>query len=151
WFFGGAIRLEKKAGTSLGMLPEAPLPEDLAWAKPSAEVAGAFAAFAREIEKAGETAIPEKVRAAIKEAIATWDGSDPGTGTAWMEAMLKRLDEPDITAGRLALLAALAPYRITEELVTAFSAQFPEDADLLSVLAWGSFTAARKIGTWLYV
>ncbi|NTV60868.1 MAG: alkylhydroperoxidase [Chlorobiaceae bacterium] len=149
WFFGGAIRLEKKAGTSLGMLPEAPLPEDLAWAKPSAEVAGAFAAFSREIEKAGETAIPEKVRAAIKEAIDAWDGSDPGTGSAWMDATLKKLNEPDKAAGKLSLLAALAPYRVNDELVSSYSSRFPGNENLLSALAWSSFTAARKIGTWI--
>lgn len=149
WFFGGAIRIEKKAGTSLGLLPEAPLPEDLSWAEPSFEVSGAFASFAREIEKAGETALPVTVRFAVKEVIDAWDGSDPGTGNAWMDATLKKLNEPDKAAGKLSLLTAFAPYRVSGDLVSSYSARFPGNENLLSALAWSSFTAARKVGTWL--
>jgi AhpD family alkylhydroperoxidase len=152
WFFGGAIRLKKKPGASLKLLPEAPLTDDLAWAKPSPHVAGAFAAFAREIEKAGETALPESARSAVKIALADWNGSDPGTGTAWIEKALASLKEADIPAGKLALLAALAPYRVKTELASLaspYADRFPGDDKLLSALAWGSFTAARKIGTWL--
>jgi AhpD family alkylhydroperoxidase len=151
WFFGGAIRIEKKAGTSLGLLPEAPLPEDLAWAEPSFEVTGAFASFAREIEKSVETALPVNVRTAVKEAIEAWDGSDPGTGNAWMDATLKRLDEPDKASGKLSLLTAFTPYRVSGELVSSYSARFPGNENLLSALAWSSFTAARKIGSWLSI
>jgi AhpD family alkylhydroperoxidase len=149
WFFGGAIRLDKKIGASLDLLPEAALPDDLAWAKPSPQVAAAFAAFAGEIEKAGEMAVPSRARNAVRNAIDAWNGNDPGMDSAWIEQALSGLDEKERSAGKLALLAALAPYRITDELVTAFSTQFPGDADLLSALAWSSFTAARKIGTWL--
>jgi AhpD family alkylhydroperoxidase len=149
WFFGGAIRLEKKAGISLGLLPEAPLPDDLAWAKPSPSVAGAFASFAREIEKAGEAVLPKSVMDIVQNAVAAWDGSDPVIGNAWIDEALSGLAGAERSGGRLALLAALAPYRVTPEDVSSFSRHLPGNAALLSALAWSSFTAARKTGTWI--
>jgi len=47
------------------------------------------------------------------------------------------------------LLAAIAPYQIDDDLVRAFRAGHPKDAQLLRLLAWAGFTASRKIGTWL--
>ncbi len=149
WFFGGSIRLDKKIGASLELLPEAALPDDLAWAKPSPQVAAAFAAFAGEIEKAGEMAVPSRARNAVRNAVDAWNGNDPDVDSAWIEQALSGLDEKERTAGKLALLTALAPYRITSDIVSAYSACFPGDDALLSALAWGSFTAARKTGTWM--
>jgi len=54
-------------------------------------------------------------------------------------------------AGRLALLTALASYQVDEGIVLVFRVHFPEDDKLLGTLAWASFTAARRIGSWLLV
>jgi len=35
--------------------------------------------------------------------------------------------------------------------VNAFTTHIPGDDRLIGALAWGSFTAALRIGTWLYV
>jgi hypothetical protein len=65
--------------------------------------------------------------------------------------VLSGLDETSKIAGRLVLLTALAPYQVDERVVRAFIERFPGHDRLLNALAWGSLTAARKIGTWLYV
>ncbi|NTV08089.1 MAG: hypothetical protein HGA81_05735 [Chlorobium limicola] len=78
-----------------------------------------------------------------------WNGSNPDLSGKWCNNALAKPDASEKSAGRLALLAALAPHRITEEYVHEFSAAFPGDRKLLGVLAWSSFTAARKIGSWL--
>jgi hypothetical protein len=49
----------------------------------------------------------------------------------------------------LALLTAIAPYQVDEEVIQRFRDYYPKDDELVGALAWSSFTAARKIGTWL--
>jgi len=149
WYFLPAIGREKSPGTSLGLLPAAELPDDLSWAKSSAATAGAFARLASAIEKAGSNSVPESVRNITREMVLKWNGSNPDISGKWCDNALAQLDASEKSAGKLALLAALAPHRITEEHVQDFSAAFPGDRKLLGVLAWSSFTAARRIGSWL--
>ena len=66
-----------------------------------------------------------------------------------MEKALAGLDDAEKPAARLTLLTALAPYQIDENTIAAFSAQQPGDDKLIAATAWASFTAARRIGTWL--
>jgi AhpD family alkylhydroperoxidase len=149
WFFGGAIRCPKEPGTSLDLLKEAPLPDDLVWAQPSKPIAGAFARFAQAVEHSGTLALSAEVRNVVSNAVEKWNGSDPGMDNGWCEDVISPLGVTDKSAGRLALLTALAPYRVDESTVHAFSASFPGDSRLLSTLAWSSFTAARRVGSWL--
>jgi AhpD family alkylhydroperoxidase len=149
WFFSNAIHRPKEPGASLDLLAEAPLPNELSWAKPSKPIAGAFARFAQAVERSGELALSPDVRSAVGKAVANWNGSDPGMDNGWCEEVISPLGVTDKSAGRLALLAALAPYRVDESTVHAFSASLPGDASLLSALAWSSFTAAKKIGSWI--
>ncbi|NTV05629.1 MAG: alkylhydroperoxidase [Chlorobiaceae bacterium] len=149
WFFGGAIRRPKVPGASLEMLPEAPLPDDLFWAQPSQPIAGAFARFAQAVERSGALALSAEVRRTVSDAVGKWNGNDPGMDNEWCEEAISPLGVEDKTAGKLALLTAFAPYRVDESTVNAFSTSFPGDDRLLSALAWSSFTAAKKIGSWL--
>ena len=66
-----------------------------------------------------------------------------------MGAVLAGLDDADKPAARLTLLTALAPYQIDENTIAAFRAQHPGDNKLIAATAWVSFTAARRVGTWL--
>ncbi len=61
------------------------------------------------------------------------------------------LDEKSKAIGRLVLLTALAPYQVDEEVVNTFSTHITGDERLMGALAWGSFTAARRIGAWLNI
>lgn len=151
WYFSKAVHRSKLLGASLELLPETELPADLSWAKTAPNVAGAFARFATVVDGAGRDLVPEEVRACVCEQVQAWDGKDPGLGQHWVEQAMTRLDETSKAVGRLVLLTALAPYKVDERIVRAFVTRFPEDDKLLGALAWGSLTAARRIGTWLYV
>jgi hypothetical protein len=59
------------------------------------------------------------------------------------------LTEADQAQGSLALLAALAPYQIDEEIIRAFRVYHAADAQLVGVVAWASFAAACRIATFL--
>ena len=80
----------------------------------------------------------------------SWDGKDPGFGRGWVEQAIYSFDERSKAAIQLVLLTALAPYRVDEGVIQTFTTYFAEDEELLGALAWGSFTAARRIGTWLH-
>ncbi|TLU82419.1 MAG: alkylhydroperoxidase [Chlorobium sp.] len=149
WFFGKAVNRPKQPGTSIDLLPEAPLPEDLLWAKPSPSIAEAFARFAQVVENAGTLALPQEVRTIVNHAVQEWQGNDQELDNRWCEEAIACLDDANKCAGRLALLTALAPWRVSETIVRDFSSYFAGDNLLVSALAWSSFSAARKIGTWL--
>ncbi|UCF45419.1 MAG: alkylhydroperoxidase [Candidatus Bathyarchaeota archaeon] len=148
--FSRAIKRPKTAGNSLQFLPEVDLPTDLCWAEKAPNVAGAFARFAAVVEEVGKFALSPRVRAFIIERVNVWNEKAPQLSRSWVEQAVRGLDEAPKVAARLTLLTALAPYQIDEEIVLAFRNHFPEDGKLLGALAWASFTAARRIGTWLH-
>lgn len=147
--FTEAVQRPKSQGDSLQFLPKADLPNDLRWTKPVPNIAGAYARFTAAIDKAGEYALPVTVRAFIQEEIDAWRGETSELRLAWSEDAISRLDEPAQAAADLALLTALSPHEVDEEVVLAFKKHFPEDDKLVGALAWASFTAARKISTWI--
>ena len=151
WFFSRAIHRSKSLGTSLELLPESELPADFAWAKTSPNIAGAFARFAAVVNRSGRDSIPEDIRNCVEKHVQAWDGKEPGLDRHWVEEAMNGLDEKSKDIGRLVLLTALAPYQVDKGAVNAFTTHITRDDRLIAALAWGSFTAARRIGTWLYV
>jgi hypothetical protein len=145
------------AGESLELLPEARLPDDLAWAAGSEVIASAWARYAAAAERAGERSLPPEVRTWLDAQLDAWHGQDPGLGSDWLERALEALEGPQRPAGRLALLVALAPYRVDDEVVEDFrAARFGEDgsdadARLVGAVSWSALAAARRIGSWLSV
>jgi hypothetical protein len=149
-FFSKAVHRPKEAGASLLLLPEAELPSDLAWAEGASHIAGAFARLARVVDEAGKAEVPADVREQLGERLEVWDGTDPGLGKGWVADAIRGLDEGSKPAGRLAMLTAFAPYQIDDDVMKSFVKGFPGDRTLLVTLAWSSFSAARRIGGWLW-
>lgn len=151
---GGAMMKEivnrsQPAGESLALLPEAALPEDLSWAASNPHVAGAYARAAAVIDGAAAELIPGTVRRLLAECLETWRGEEMGISRGWLEPAVTGLGETDKPMARLVLLTALASYQVDEKVVNSFRRQFPNDADLITVISWASFTAARRVGSWL--
>lgn len=147
--FSNAMSRAKTPGDSLDFLPKADLPNDLRWARSNANIAQAYACFAEAVEEAGAAALLPEVRAHVKEELSQWTGKTSELSLAWSEDAISHFDEATQSAARLAALTALAPDHIEPEAVFAFRKHFPEDTKLLGALAWASFQAARRIGTWL--
>lgn len=136
-------------GGAVGLTPLArPLPADLAWAAPSATIAAAVAGLDTAVTRAGERALSEAARAVVERTVGQWRGETPGPGASWADEPLDGLAPHDRAAARLALLCALTPYQVTSKDVTAYRLTHPGDTDLLGAVAWGAFTAARRIGAW---
>ena len=140
-----------ETATSLTLLPAADLPADLTWAAASPTVADAFARWTAVAEEAGQETLPTDVRALVRERVEAWNGESTGLSRGWVEEAIVDLDEVDRSAARLALLTALASYQVDEGAIEAFRTQQPGDDKLIGVTAWASFTAARRIGSWLQV
>jgi AhpD family alkylhydroperoxidase len=148
-YFARAVRRPRRPGTSLGLLPDAPLPADLAWASGSPTLAGALARWAAVVEEEGGRALSPASRQLVRDSLARWDGEDRGLSLAWLDDELEPLDPADRTAGRLALLAAYQPYRVSADLIDSLRSDGADDRGLLGALAWPSFAAARRIASWM--
>ncbi len=130
-------------GHSIRLLPDAPLPPDMAWAKGTSDIADAFARASAAIDRAGERSVPPDVRALVQ----SWDGSGPGISThEWLDGATAGLSKADRSAGRLALLIAFASHQVSPSLIEEFRLQRPGDDTLIEFAAWVSLTAARQIG-----
>ncbi len=147
-FFAPQVRQTLTPGASLGWLAPADLPADLSWARPRPEIAAGFASLAAATETAAGGLLGEGA-AAVRERIAAWRGEDPPLAGGWVEDATAGLPAEHRAAANLALLVALAPYRVGPAEVAAFRAGRSSDRALVTVVAWASFTAARRITTWL--
>jgi AhpD family alkylhydroperoxidase len=147
--FSRAVNRTKNVGESLRFLPKADLPNDLRWAKPASNIATAYASFTSAIEKVGDYVLPPAVRAYIQEEVDVWHGQTSELSLAWSEDEISKLDAATQAAADLALLTAIAPYEIDKNIVSTFKKYAAQDDKLVGTLAWASFTAARKISTWI--
>ncbi|GAA3748596.1 carboxymuconolactone decarboxylase family protein [Salinactinospora qingdaonensis] len=148
-FLRPGARRAHRPGASLDLLPEAPLPAELAWAAPEPTVAQALARSCAAVAAAGRQWVPESVRDLVAEHLAGWAGEPPGLSRAWVEEAVARIPAQDRTAGRLALLTAMASYQVDEATVAGYRRDRPEDAALVALTAWASLAAARRLGEWL--
>jgi AhpD family alkylhydroperoxidase len=136
-------------GTALGLLPPASLPAEFSWASGEPRVGSALARAAAAIDAAGASVVSQAVRELVQQELASWDGRPPGPGRSWADAAVASLPGADRAAGRLALLAAFAPYQVVPSDISEFRRGQPEDEALIRLTSWASMAAARRIGSWL--
>jgi hypothetical protein len=155
WFFSFAARQLKTPGASLALLPDAQLPraelpDDLGWAASNRGIATAWASFAREIEREGEEALPAEVRLLAGNYVRQWLGDTVDAPERRIENVLDGLSAEHRRSGRLVLLTAFAPRLVDERVIKDFTDSARDPNDLLAAICWASFTAARRIGSWLW-
>jgi AhpD family alkylhydroperoxidase len=136
-------------GASLELLPDAPLPAEFSWAAGEPRVAAALARASAAIDAAGGQAIPEPVRELVLDRLRDWDGQPHGASRSWADDGAGGLAPADRPLGRLALLAAFAPYQVTKGDVEALEPS--GDAALIALTSWASMAAARRVGAGLSV
>ncbi|MER5643730.1 carboxymuconolactone decarboxylase family protein [Streptosporangium sp. NPDC002524] len=137
------VRRRFPAGESLPLLAGPVTTPEPAWAG-GTPVGTAFAAL-REAAGTGRALLGERARATVLEAVRGWDGEHPAMGGGWLDGPLAGLPGADRPGARLALLAALAPYRVTDADVAAWRVTHPDDADLVRLLAYGAITAVEGV------
>ena len=144
------VAVDAPPGRSLALLPDAALPPEFDWAQRNPAVAGALARFAPAVEDHGQRVLTASVRRLVEDRLAARDGEDSGLGLQWLDQIIASLDSAaDQAAARLALLTALASYRVDETVVDEFKAYYPRETDLVAVTAWASFKAVQRLSTWV--
>ncbi|MEV0178812.1 carboxymuconolactone decarboxylase family protein [Streptomyces sp. NPDC050625] len=129
------VRRTARPGAALPLLDDpGPGPD---WAAGTA-VGPAYSAL-RTAAAAGAGLLDAEDRALVRDTVRAWDGSHPSP--AW-PALPDRAERP---AARLALLAALAPYRVTGEDVAAWRRPEHTDHCLVHLVAYGAFAAVDRI------
>lgn len=151
FWFGRSARRMKQPGLALQFLPKAELPPDMAWAKPNPIIAAAFARWATVVDHVGAQVLPAPVREVTQRSLAAWNGAPPPLGQAWLTPILAELPAVHHAVARLVILTAMAPYRVDAATVAAFQSVLAGDEALLGALAWASFMAARRVGSWLSI
>lgn len=144
-----AVNVVALPGESLDLLPESPLPTDMFWAASNPTVAGGLARMATAVEHAGEAALPVATRDLVLSHLQAWLGEDMGLSRGWVENAIEMLAPEERPAARLAMLAAFSSHQVDGEVMRACRAMGASDKTLLAIVSWASFSAARKIGTWL--
>ena len=154
--FSRALKVNAKRGESLRFVPEGAGPleslrlaDDMRWAMGNEYIERAFAGWAFVIEEKSKGLIDDNTRKILETYLASWQGQAPGLDPAWLTEAVKGHEEKTQAMARLALMAAVAPYRIEEEAVKRFRKYYPEDEQLIITLSWASFSAARRIAGWL--
>lgn len=144
------VAIDAQPGRSLALLPDAALPPEFNWAQRNPAVAGALARFAHAIEDHGQRVLPASVRRLVEDRLAAWNGEEPELGLQWLDRIIAPLDSAgEQAAARLALLTALASYRVDEAIVDEFKSHYPREMDLVAVTAWASFKAVQRLSTWI--
>ncbi|MCG5216084.1 carboxymuconolactone decarboxylase family protein [Streptosporangium soli] len=149
WLMRPAARKVMPPGDALGLLPAAPLPDDLSWAAGTPSLAAAFAGATAAIEEAGRRSVPDAVRELVTAELTGWDGRPAGLSRAWAADAVAPLPAAQRPAGRLALLTALASYQVDQAAVAEFRQTEPDERALVELTAWASLSAARRVGSWL--
>jgi AhpD family alkylhydroperoxidase len=142
---------ERVAGASLQFVPAADLPSECVWALPEPSISRALAGWAAVVEHVGNEMLAPEVRALVADFLHGWRGEPLELRRTWVNQAVAPLPVADHAVGKLALLAAMAPYQIDAEIIRAFQRQQETDAQLVGVVAWASFQAARRIISWLQV
>ena len=137
-------RLALEPGRALSLLPEAALPEDLDWARSNPRVADALARSTAAVEREAAGVIRAKVRMTVWTALASWQGEQMPISRSWVEPELGGLAGKDRHIARLAIVLAKAPYQVDEGMAEAVLQDAGDEARFVRILAWASFTGARR-------
>ena len=132
-------------GRSLDLLPDAPLPDDLAWALPNPRIATALARWAAAVDCEASLAANDAVRALVESNLRHWDGGHMPLGRNWVEQEISGLQGIDRDVARFALVAAKASYQVDDTLVASVLGEKQDQERLIRVLAWAAFSASRRI------
>ncbi|MFI7105696.1 carboxymuconolactone decarboxylase family protein [Nonomuraea sp. NPDC050227] len=135
------VRRELPPGAGLDVLDGLPSSPEPAWA--AGMPAGTAYATLMAVAVTGGELLGEAARTAVTEAVAAWDGEHPPMGGDWLSGPLTGVPGEERPGARLALLAALAPYRVTDADVAAWRGAATTDEDLVRLVAFGAATATR--------
>lgn len=146
--FGGQLVATRAVplapGRALHLLPSAELPSDLAWAKSNPRVADALSRWSATVEREAAKAVSEDVKSVVTASLTAWQGERMPLSRSWVDAETGKLSGADRDIARLAIVLAKAPYQVDEKMAEAVLRHAVTEAQFVRILAWASFTGARR-------
>lgn len=136
-------------GGSINLLGPAELPTELAWAESNATISEALSRWSFVADAAAREMISPKVRSLVQNELEAWQGEPMGLSRAWLDPKVTGLDDASAAAARLALLTALSPAQMSDDIVAAYRKHFDGDSALIVTVAWAAFVASRRVAGWL--
>jgi hypothetical protein len=137
------VRRDRRAGASLRLLAGRATQASPEWAGDT-PIGTAFAALHAAANDGGAL-LSDAARIAVAIGVAKCGTAHPPMARGWLDEPLAALPVEDQPGAKLALLAALAPYRITDADVAEWRTSNSADADLVRLLAFGAITAVDLI------
>lgn len=146
--FGHELKATRQAplipGRALELLPLAELPSDMQWAKSNPRIADAVSRWSNTVENEGAKVISSKARKIITNSLNQWNNETMPIDSKWIDQETEELYGEDKIIARLAIVLAKAPYRVTERMVTDVLGGDGDEERFIRILAWSSFSAARR-------
>ena len=145
--FGSELRATHvrplKPGRSHHLLPPAPLPEDLAWAKSNPRIAEAVSRYAAAVEREANKIVPKNVQRLVYASLKNWRVERMPMSRSWVENEINDLQGSDRDIARLALVLAKAAYQGDEKMYEKVLAISGNEENFIRILNWCTFTASR--------
>ena len=142
-------RIQLEHGRALPLLPAAPLPEDMHWAKANARVADAVSRWTAAVEREAAGVVSPEVKRVVAASLKNWHGERMPLSRSWVNAEVEGLSGSDRAIARLAIVLAKAPYQVDEKMVEAVLGDDRDEARFIRILAWASLTGARRFVEWV--
>ncbi|MGI9351772.1 MAG: carboxymuconolactone decarboxylase family protein [Rhizobiaceae bacterium] len=147
-YFGSELEITRQLslehGRALPLLPPANLPVDMHWAKPNPRVADALSRWSAAVERESKGVISQAVRKTVESSLTIWNGEQMPISRSWVNADVQDLYGADRAIARLAIVLAKAPYQVDEKMAEAVLGEDQDEERFIRILAWASFTGARR-------
>jgi len=151
--FGYELRetTERKiiAGRALDLLPSAPIPDDMQWARPNPRIAQALARWGAAVERESVHVISQDVRDLVQSRLKTWCGEAMPLSRSWVDQEIEGLNGKDYHVAKLVLVVAKASWQFDDSLVQAVMRHIPDEEHLIRALAYAAFSAARRLAAYI--
>jgi len=132
-------------GRALDLLPPAPIPEELNWARPNARVADALARWGAAVDRESARAFSPQVRAMVQEALGEWQGETMPISRTWVNKEVEQLTGEDREIAKLVLVVAKASWQFDESLVHSVMPDEIDEKRLIRILAFAAYYAAKRL------
>jgi AhpD family alkylhydroperoxidase len=146
--FGGELEVTRRKplepGRAIPLLPSAPLPDDMQWARANPRVADAVSRWAAAVQREAAGVISPEVKRAVGASLGNWRSELMPISRSWVNADIEGLWGTDRAIARLAIVLAKAPYQVDEKMAEAVLDDDPDEARFVRILAWASFAGSRR-------
>ena len=132
-------------GRGLDLLPKAPIPDDMTWARGNPRIADAFARWATAVDRESQHAISPRVQQLVLDRLQRWNGERMPLSRSWVETEIEGLQSEDFHVAKLILVVCKASYQFDDSLLQPIFGDKPDEKRLIRILSFAAMSAARRL------